>query len=196
MQHHPRSADIANAMAACLPHVGAWDGTFFRMTTVSYANRLDLLTGKGSQVHGARWTPKGRFRSVYGSLDPHTAMAENLGNYEDYGIPISQAMPLVVVGVVARLQSVLDISAAKFLDPLGVSIADLAQLDWKAEQAADREALTQAIGRQAYAARVEAILAPSARTPVGRNIIVFPQNRLKGSSLRIENVRDLPKRKE
>ena len=101
-------------------------------------------------------------------------------------------MPLVVVGVTVKLQAVLDIAAAEFLNPLGLSIADLTQLNWRAEQLADREALTQAIGRQACAAGLEAIIVPSARAPLKRNIVVFPQRRRTGSSIRIENVRKLP----
>jgi RES domain-containing protein len=94
---------------------------------------------------GGRWTPPALFRAVYGSLDPHTAMEEALGNYQDRGIPISRAMPLVVVAVHFKLKAVLDVTAAAFLNHLGLSTAALTQLDWRAEQLAGREALTQAI---------------------------------------------------
>lgn len=195
MQQDARTHEIETAVARCDRVIAPWNGTLYRMTTVGYSNRLDLLSGKGSQTVGGRWTPQGMFRSIYGSLDPHTAMAESLGNFQDRGIPISQAMPLVVVGVVAKLQAVLDVTSDAFLKPLGLTVADLTQLNWKAEQSAGREALTQAIGRCAYAADLEGIIVPSSRAPAGRNIVIFPQRRLKGSSLKIENVRDLPKRK-
>jgi RES domain-containing protein len=194
MQAHPRSAEIAAAIAKCIRHVDAWEGAFFRFTTIRYANRVDLVSGKGSQVYGGRWNPKGSFRSVYGSLDPHTAMAEVLGSYRDRGIPISKATPRVVVSIAARLQAVLDVSSNEFLDSLGLSISDLTQLDWKAEQLAGREALTQAVGRQAYAARLEAIIVPSTRAPAEKNIVVFPRRGRRGSTMRTENARDLPKR--
>ena len=139
MTEHPRSSEISAAIAQRMPHAGAWSGTFFRATVTSYANSVDLLSGKGSGV-GGRWNPPG-YRSVYGSLDPHIAMAESLANYEDYGIPLSQAMPLVFVGVNARLQAVLDVMSAEFLDPLGLTVAGLSQIDWQAEQDAGREAL-------------------------------------------------------
>ncbi|HEX4141912.1 MAG TPA: RES family NAD+ phosphorylase [Pirellulales bacterium] len=194
MLEHPRSEEIAAAIAQCMPHAGVWSGTFFRATATSYANSVDLLSGKGSARSGGRWNPPG-YRSVYGSLDPHTAMSESLANYEDHGIPLSQAMPLVFVGVDAHLQAVLDVMSTEFLDRLDLTIAGLSQFDWQAEQDAGREALTQAIGRAAYAAGLEGILVPSARVSAARNIVVFPQRRRKGSSLRVENARRLPKKK-
>jgi RES domain-containing protein len=195
MQAHSRSDEISAAIANCIQSATAWSGTFFRATTTSYANSLELLSGKGSQKHGGRWTPPGLFRSVYGSLDPYTAMSETLGQYENYGIPVSQGMPLVIVGVIARLQAVLDIDSLEFLSPLGLTVADLVQVNWNSEQDAGHEALTQAVGRNAYAAGLEAILVPSSSVAAKRNIVIFPRRRRKGSSIRIENVRELPKRK-
>lgn len=120
-------------------------------------------------------------------------MAEALANYRESGIPVSRAMPLVFVGVVAKFQAVFDITAKPFLDALGLTIADLISVNWKAEQAAAREALTQAIGRLSYAANVEALLVPSARLAGEYNIVTFPRRRRTGSSVRIDNVRRLPK---
>jgi RES domain-containing protein len=194
MTEHPRSDEIAAVLAQCMPYSGPWSGAFFRATVTSYANLADLLSGKGSARFGGRWNPPG-CRSVYGSLDPHTAMSESLANYEDHGIPLSQAMPLVFVGINARLQAVLDVTSAEFLAPLGLTISDLLRVDWQAEQDAGREGLTQAIGRAAYVAGVEGILVPSARVSASQNIVVFPQRRRKGSSLRVENARRLPKKK-
>jgi RES domain-containing protein len=121
-------------------------------------------------------------------------MAESLANYEDYGIPISQAMPLVFVAVKIRLQSVLDITVPQFLRPLGLKIDDLTQIGWRAEQGTDQEPLTQAIGRLAYEAKLEAILVPSSRARGDLNVVYFPQRRRAGSSIKIQGVRDLPKK--
>jgi RES domain-containing protein len=62
----------------------------YRTSGIDYANRNDLLSGAGSKLHGARWTPKGAFPAVYGSLDPQTALLESLGTGGRYGIPYEQ----------------------------------------------------------------------------------------------------------
>ena len=57
------------------------------------------------------WRPLERPRhvnAVYGCLEPETAMAEALANYRGYGIPVSEAMPLVFVAVSVELQAVID----------------------------------------------------------------------------------------
>jgi hypothetical protein len=105
---HRNSDALRERLRKCLPLASAWEGTFFRATTLEYANRADLVAGVGSRNAGARWTPPGKFDAVYGSLEPETAMAEALANYHEFGIPVSEAMPLVFVAVRVKVQSVLD----------------------------------------------------------------------------------------
>ena len=45
-------------------------GTAYRFVAPRYANGKELLSGKGSLIIDARWTPKGAFEAVYGSLEP------------------------------------------------------------------------------------------------------------------------------
>ena len=59
-----------------------------------------------------------------------TKMAESLANYREFGIPVSQAMPLVFVAVVAKLQKVLDLTAAegrRQLRQLAISIGTVVE---------------------------------------------------------------------
>ena len=188
-------AVILPVRSPAAPGVGPWAGVFYRATGVRYANSRDLLAGEGSSQIGGRWNPPG-IRAIYGSLHHLTAMHESLANYEDHGIPPSQAMPLVFVGINARLQAILDIAEMQFLKPLGLAIADLVRVDWRAEQDAGNASLDpgdRPTGIRRQIGGFAGAVGPRSRL---RNIVVFPQRRRKGSSIRIENVRQLPKKKE
>ena len=65
---------------------------------------------------------------------------------------------------------------------------------WREEQKAGREALTQALGRIGHELGWEAFLVPSAARRGGVNLIIFPANLSRRSSLEIINVGDLPRR--
>src|SRR2546428_379802 len=118
---YPKSDELQAGLRQCLALVQPWAGTFFRATTLEYANSHDLLTGDGSRQSGGRWNAPGLFSAVYGCLDPETAMAESLANYREFGIPVSQAMPLVFVAVVAKVQAVLDLTSDDVQRHLGIT---------------------------------------------------------------------------
>lgn len=79
MAAHPNSAQIAAGLATLLTPAKPWEGTIYRFVTVPYSNRHDLMSGAGSRLHGGRWNPPGRFKVIYGSLAPDTAIIESLG---------------------------------------------------------------------------------------------------------------------
>jgi RES domain-containing protein len=87
LQPHSDAARIAARIQRCVPLAIAWSGTIFRATSQNYANRRDVVTGEGSRKAGARYTPKGAFRAVYGGLDMETALAESLANHRRLGCP-------------------------------------------------------------------------------------------------------------
>jgi RES domain-containing protein len=70
------------------------------------------------------------FNAVYGSLEPETAMDESLANYREFGIPVSEAMPLVFVAVTVKVQAVLDLSSADVQRGLGVSLRRMTASGW------------------------------------------------------------------
>jgi RES domain-containing protein len=195
MEPHPDTDKLRERLRGCLVSTEAWSGTFYRATTVEYSSREDLLTGAGSRIAGGRWNAIGSFNAIYGSLEPETAMAEALANFRDYGIPVSQAMPLVFVAVSAKLQSVLDLTDRAVLKSLEVSTKYLISTPWREFRARDEEALTQALGRLAFEERIEAILVPSARRHGATNIILYPSRRKRGSSWKIERAGKLPRKR-
>lgn len=196
IQRHPESDQLREWLKQSMPLADRWTGTLYRATTIEYANRGDLLAGVGSRKSGARWTPRGRFNAVYGSLEPDTAMAEALANYREFGIPVWEAMPLVFVAVTVKLQAVLDLTSADVQRILRVSIRRMTATDWLKAQQHGEEALTQAVGRIAWEEKLEGLLVPSARRKGALNIVLFPSRRRRGSSWRIYRARNLPLKEE
>jgi RES domain-containing protein len=192
MIDHPETARLRAVIESLLPQAAAWSGTMYRFATVRNAARSRFLTGRGSRRFGGRWNPSGLFNCVYGSLDPHVAVDESRAAFLASGIPPEQIPPQVLVAVRLRLRSILDLTNRANLAKLTLSPGNLAAVDWEAEQSAGREAITQAIGRLAWEARLEGILVHSARVHAA-NLAVFPGHRLRGSSWRIVGARQLPK---
>ena len=153
-----------------------WAGTVFRSASVRYANRDNFLTGAGAQKAGARWNPADSFASIYVSLTPETAIQESLAHFRYYGLPAEDALPRVLAAAQVVLRRVLNLTDVKVRKTLKVSLADLLDVDWRAEAKTGREALPQAIGRLAWNAKWEALMVPSAVDPSGKNLIVFPGN--------------------
>src|SRR5438552_10853246 len=110
---HPDSARLYRSLKRCLPFVTSWNGTVFRATHIEFATRRDLASGEGAWLHGARWTPKGGFRTVYGSLRAEMALSELLEGHRRKGLPDVQALPVVLVGLDVSLVRVLDLTARR-----------------------------------------------------------------------------------
>lgn len=196
MRPFPQSELLKRRLERTLGKATVWAGTFYRATTIEYANRRDLLTGLGSRMAGARWTPPGSFAAVYGCLEPETAMSEALANYREFGIPLSQAMPLVFVAVAVESQAVLDFTDPAMQRVLGITTRRMVNTPWQRQQERGDEALTQCLGRLAWEASLEGILVPSARVKGATNIVLFPNRRRKGSSWKIQRSRSLPTKGE
>ena len=159
---HPDSDRLYRCLNRWLPFAASWNGTVFRATQIEFATRRDLASGEGPWLHGAHWTPKGGFRTVYGSLRAEMALTELLQGHRRKGLPDVQALPVVLVGLDVSLERVLDLTARQIRRSLGVSIPDMASEPWEQLQRRGREALTQAIGRLAWASGLEGLLVPSA----------------------------------
>jgi RES domain-containing protein len=183
MPTHPESARLAAALRR-IP-ARRWSGVAYRSTSPAYAGASDLLSGEGVRRHGGRWTPPGSFRAVYASLAPETAVAEALANFRHYGIPEADAMPRVLLAVELDLQAVVDLTQGAARRILRVSRRRMLAEPWRRAQSLGLESLTQAIGREAFTAGLEALQVPSAADPSGRNLVVFPARLRPGSRLRL-----------
>jgi RES domain-containing protein len=156
---------------------------------MAYANRRDLVTGEGSRLAGARFTPKGSFRALYGSLDLETALAEVLAFHRHQGLPDAEALPLTFVSLRVDVQAVLDLTDGRVRRALTVSARRLTREPWRAIQNQGREAVTQALGRLARAAGFQGLLAPSAVRRGGKNLVLFPDQLSPGQPIIVHGER-------
>jgi RES domain-containing protein len=191
MKKHPHHLQLARGLSRSVRHSTSWAGEVYRATSVRYANRDDLLTGLGAKSAGGRWNPPSGFATVYTSLTPETALAEYLAQHRYFGWPVSSAMPYVMVALGVTLQKVLDFSDGKVRSSLGVSLVRMIDTAWR--RASVHESITQALGRCAFEAELEAILVPSSAALGEVNLVVFPGNLLApGSWINVINREKLP----
>ena len=112
-------------------------------------------------------------------------MAESLAQHRHYGIPDADALPRILLAIDARLGACVDLTDGRARRTLRVSRRRMRNEPWRRKQNAGREALTQAIGRAAFEAGLEALLVPSAAVAGGSNLLVFPALLRPGSRLRV-----------
>lgn len=151
-------------------------GTLYRVSDPTYANTRDLLTGEGSRKFGGRWNALGSFPVVYLAQSIEGAIAETLGMAGHYGFNPAARLPLTLVAVEVILSAVLDLTDAQVRKRLGVTLSAMGQCDWRGENTAGREAITQALGRAAFANGLHGIMVPSATKRTFINVNVFPSS--------------------
>ena len=164
-----------------------FEGDLFRFINPKYSKPSDVLSGSGAQYASGRWNVAGIFNLSYTALAPETALAEALAHARYFGLPITKALPKVLVSVRLRATRVLDLRDGSVRKTLRLSENTMRNLDWRAENQQGRQALTQAWGLQFSKAGFEAVLVPSAADSHGSNALVFPKNLLKSSTFRLTN---------
>jgi len=174
---------LLRGMLRCASLAGPWRGVAYRAVSPRYADSGDLLSGRGSQLHGGRWNAPGTFPVTYGSLTPETAMAEVFSSFRSFNIPIHRALPRTFLAIDVRLQRVLDLTKGFVRRHLRVSLRRMVEEEWRRIQNRGREALTQAIGRAAHDAGLEALRVPCAAVTDGSNVVIFPANLAAASRL-------------
>jgi RES domain-containing protein len=182
LRPNPRYAGLRDLLTAKAELFQPWSGTLFRFQTVKFPTPEDMLSGAGAKQRGGRWNPPG-VAAVYGSITDTTALEESKANDRYAGIVTRS--PRLLVAVEARLDRVLDLSAAWVRRKLGLTLTELGAEDWRKLMDARWESLTQALGRAAFAAGVSGILAQSAACKGGVNVAVFPGNLGRSESLSV-----------
>jgi RES domain-containing protein len=182
---HPDYPRLLTAMNRLRSEAGPWSGVIYRFAAPMYAGTDDLVSGLGSKKYGGRWNGPTVCAAVYGSLQPETPLKEIQRYAARYGIPFSDHLPRVLVAVEVTLQRALDLNAVDIRRRLRVSRRQMLQEEWWARQQAHEEALTQAIGRAALAAGLEALLVPSAADPRAVNFVIFVDNLDENSRLKV-----------
>ena len=168
-----------------------WKGTIYRVTTLKYAGARIVLDGEGSYRNGGRWNGIGSFRAVYGSTEDMVALAESKATAEYANLPYPFREPRLIVAVDVELYRVIDLTADEILEILGVSEKELRDEDWRKIQEQGFESLSQALGHAIFAAHGEGLLARSVRVKNGINVAYFPENKARGSKVRLCEARQL-----
>ena len=189
---HPASARLAAAMRHCLAHAKPWAGDVFRVTDSTYANLRDVTSGEGARQAGARWNPKGSFRTLYFSLTPETALAEVLAHRRSQNVPDAETTPVTLIACHVQVTRVLDLTDRGIRRLLGITVGQVTGEPWRAVQHGGQEALTQAIGRLACEAGIEGLLVPSAARAKAANLVLFP-DQLTADQLAVVHPEKLPK---
>src|ERR1041385_5120735 len=71
------------------------------------------FSGVGSQLHGARWTPKNSFPSVYLCESVEAAMQEYLARGRRMKLPDYKSLPMVMAWVKVKIANLLDIKIGR-----------------------------------------------------------------------------------
>lgn len=161
------AAHAERAVADCRE----WQGVTFRSVEMGFAKENSLLAGEGSFRAGGRWNAPGMLAAIYSSLRPGTAADEAFRLASRFGLASTEISPRVIVGIEWRLNRVLDLTRTDA--PEWVKLPDWLAEDFRAINRQGWETLAQAVGRAAFAAGIEALLAPSAVVAGGTNLVVF-----------------------
>jgi len=188
---HPEFDEFLQRARRVAQGAGGLSGTYYRTTGPKYISPKDIVSGLGAMKGGGRWSPIGVFPAVYASTTPETATAEAFARGRFFGVPDYEALPVVMVALDIHLAKSLNLSARDVRRTLQVSRADLVDVNWRAEQDAGHEALTQAIARAAFAVGFEGLIVPSTAAREGINIVVFPTRLGAASRLEVRNPDDL-----
>jgi len=150
------------------------------------------FTGVGSVITGGRWSVRGLMPTVYASTDLKTLFAEANYKARRYGWRPAQFQPQLTIQMHWELHKVLDLTNAITLRALKVTKKVIVNSDWFAEQAADREPVTQAIARAAFENLAEGLIVPSARRKGGINLVYYPTHRRDGTVIQTLDEANIP----
>ncbi|MGA2591726.1 MAG: RES family NAD+ phosphorylase [Bryobacteraceae bacterium] len=152
-----------------MPDLGAYfrtaplsefSGTVYRICPARYGG--NLVSMRGSFLHGARYNIRGYFGTLYTSLSKETARRE-MARY--FTVPPKDGF--VEASISLRLSRVVDLTNRRLLRKAGIA--------WE-QLIAARHTITQEIGMRAWESGIEGLLAPSAAHPAERNLAVFLDN--------------------
>ena len=176
---HPDFDEIKEAVATLSKKGKTFSGVCYRCTEPQFADQI--VSGLGSQLHGARWTPKNSFPTVYLCESVEAALQEYLARGRRMKLPDYESLPMVMAWVklkTANLLDTTDAEVAAVIDPL----LKKDKIHWRAIQDR-REAVSQAVGRAIKEICFSGLIAPSQALPSGKNIVIFPPKLTPADSL-------------
>ena len=118
------------------------------------------------------------------------ALAEQQASAKYANLPYPFREKRLVVAIDLDLVRIIDLTVAENLEKLSVTEEELRE-DWRKVQEQGFESFTQALGRALFEAKAEGLMARSARVENGINVVYFPENKRRGSSVRLPEARQL-----
>jgi RES domain-containing protein len=140
--------------------VSEFSGTVYRICPARYGG--NVVSMRGSILHGARYNIRGYFGALYTSLTQETARRE-MARY--FTVPPIDGFVEASIGL--RLNRVLDLTNRRLLGRAGIVWEQLIET---------RFTISQEVGLRAWENGIEAVLAPSAANPAERNLAVLLDN--------------------
>jgi RES domain-containing protein len=140
---HPTFEEIKETVQKLSKKGEAFFGTCYRCTEPQFA--AQIVSGLGSQIHGARWTPKNSFPTVYLCASVEVALQEYLARGRRMKLPDYKSLPMVMAWVKVKVENVLDTTDPDVTTIIN-RLLEKDKIHWRAIQDR-REAASQAIGR-------------------------------------------------
>jgi RES domain-containing protein len=143
----------------------------YRCTEPQFARQI--ISGLGSQLHGARWNPKNFFPAVYLCETVEAALQEYLARGRRMKLPDHKSLPMVMASIKVKAANLLDTTHAGVAAAINPFL-ETDKIHWRAIQDR-REAVSQAIGRAIHEVCFSGLIAVSQASGGSKNIIIFPK---------------------
>jgi RES domain-containing protein len=169
---HPNFSALKDALQKFSKQGKSFAGICYRCAEPQFAGQI--LSGSGSKLNGARWTPKNSFPTVYLCETAEAALQEYLARGRRMNLPDYKSLPMVMVWIKVKIVNLLDMTDTE-VAPVVNRFLHADKTHWRAIQDR-REASSQAIGRAIKEAGFSGLIAPSQASLDARNIVIFPQN--------------------
>src|SRR5437899_12867885 len=103
---HPHFDEIKHAVQKLSEKGNPFSGVFHRCTEPRFADQI--ISGLGSQLHGARWTPKNSFPTVYLCETTEAALQEYLARSRRMRLRDNKSLPMVMAWIKVKAANLLD----------------------------------------------------------------------------------------
>lgn len=168
---HPDYNKIKQAIQKLARKGQSFSRVCYRCTEPQFADQI--VSGLGSQLHGARWTPKNSFPTAYLCETTEAALQEYLARSRRMRLPDHKALPMVMAWIKVKAANLLDTTEPEIAVVINPFLAT-DKIHWRAIQDR-REAASQAIGRAIQEVCFSGLIAPSQASPGSRIIVIFPK---------------------
>ncbi|HEY3763084.1 MAG TPA: RES family NAD+ phosphorylase [Verrucomicrobiae bacterium] len=185
---HPKFEEIEEALRLFCKQGKPFAGVCYRCVESQFVHQV--ITGEGSRLYGARWTPKNSFPSVYLCQTAEMALQEYLARGRRMKLSDHKSLPMMMVSVklkVANFLDITDMEVASVINP----ILETEKNHWRVVQDR-REAISQAVGRAIKEMGFSGIAVPSQVSSGHKNIVIFPGNLVLTDILSTPGLKPLP----